>query len=159
MVISFLANLLLRTSKINVNKYSSTHHYSVSNKVLSVYLPSEWSEVAQSCLTLYDSIDRSLPGLSIHGIFQARVLEWVAISFSRGSSRPRDQTWVSRIVGRRFTVWVTTISDTLEQKQYCWMECVTFQGGGFEMQHALTCMHACIANVVFPLYSLAFCML
>ena len=40
---------------------------------------------------------------SVHGIFQARILEWVAISFSRGSSRPRDQTWVSCIAGRRFT--------------------------------------------------------
>lgn len=45
----------------------------------------------------------------------------------------------------------TRISDALEQKQYCWTKCVTFRGGGFEMQHALTCMHACIANVVFPL--------
>ena len=46
----------------------------------------------------------SVPGSSIHGIFQARVLEWAAISFSRGSSQPRDQTRVSRIVGRRFTI-------------------------------------------------------
>ena len=52
-------------------------------------------------------MDCSLPGSSIHGIFQARVLEWVAISFSRGSSRPRDRTWVSHTVGRRFTVWAT----------------------------------------------------
>ena len=59
-------------------------------------------EVAQSCLTLCDPMDCSLPGSSVHGIFQARVLEWVAISFSRGSSRPRDRIWVSRIVGRRF---------------------------------------------------------
>ena len=64
-------------------------------------------EVAQSCPTLCNSMDCSLPGSSIHGIFQARVLEWVAISFSRGSSLPRDQTWVSRIVGRLLTVWVT----------------------------------------------------
>ena len=48
------------------------------------------SEVAQSCLTLCDPKDYRLPGFSIHGIFQARVLEWVAISFSRGSSQPRD---------------------------------------------------------------------
>ena len=53
-------------------------------------------------LTLCDPMDCSLPGSSIHGIFQARVLEWVAISFSRGSSQPRDQTQVSRIGGRRF---------------------------------------------------------
>ena len=52
-------------------------------------------------------MDCSLPGPSVHGIFQARILEWVAISFSRGSSQPRDWTWVSLIVGRRFTVWST----------------------------------------------------
>ena len=49
----------------------------------------------------------SLPGSSVHGIFQARILEWVAISFSRGSSRPRDGTQVSRIAGRCFTLWAT----------------------------------------------------
>ena len=48
-------------------------------------------------------MDCSSPGSSAHGIFQARVLEWVAISFSRGSSRPRDRTRVSRTAGRRFT--------------------------------------------------------
>ena len=47
-------------------------------------------------------MDCSLPLFSIHGIFQARVLEWAAISSSRGSSRPRDRTWVSCIAGRRF---------------------------------------------------------
>ena len=54
----------------------------------------KWSEVAQSCPTLCDPMDCSIPGSSVHGIFQARVLEWVAISFSRGSSQPRDQTQV-----------------------------------------------------------------
>ena len=52
-------------------------------------------------------MDWSLPGSSVHGIFQARILEWVAISFSRRSSQPRDWTQVSHIVGRRFTVWAT----------------------------------------------------
>ena len=65
------------------------------------------SEVAQSCLTLCFPMDCNLPCSSIHGIFQARVLEWVAISFSRGSFRPRDRTQVSYIVGRHFTVWGT----------------------------------------------------
>ena len=50
------------------------------------------SEVAQSCLTLCDPMNCSPPGSSILGIFQARILEWVAISFSRRSSQPRDQT-------------------------------------------------------------------
>ena len=52
-------------------------------------------------------MDCSLPGSSDHGIFQAIVLEWIAIYFSRGSSWPRDQTQVSCIVDRRFTVWAT----------------------------------------------------
>ena len=47
------------------------------------------SEVTQSCPTLCDPVDCSLPGSSVHGILQARILEWVAISFSRGSSQPR----------------------------------------------------------------------
>ena len=67
----------------------------------------EVSEVAQSCLTLCDPMDCSLPGSSVHGIFQASVLEWGAISFSRGSSPPRDWTWVSCIIGRCFTIWAT----------------------------------------------------
>ena len=62
------------------------------------------SEVAQSCPTLCDPVDCSLPSSSVCGILQARVLEWVAISFSRGSSRPRDQTWVSRIGGRHINL-------------------------------------------------------
>ena len=58
-------------------------------------------------------MDCSLPGSSyIHGIFQARILEWVAISFSRRSSQPRDWTQVSRTVGRRFTIWATVNSWT-----------------------------------------------
>ena len=52
-------------------------------------------------------MDYSLPGSSIHGIFQARVLEWGAISFSRGSFQPWDQTQVSRIAGRHFTIKAT----------------------------------------------------
>ena len=63
---------------------------------------SEVSEVAQSFPTVCDPMDCSLQGSSVRGIFQARVLEWVAISFSRGSSRPRD-----RIAGRHFTIWAT----------------------------------------------------
>ena len=63
--------------------------------------------VTQSCTTFCDPMDCSLPGFTIHGILQARILEWVAIPFSRGSSQPRDQTWVSWIAGRFFTIWAT----------------------------------------------------
>ena len=65
------------------------------------------SEVAQSCLTLCDPIDGSPPCPTIPGILQARTLEWVAISFSKGSSQPRDRTWVSHFLGRRFSIWAT----------------------------------------------------
>ena len=64
--------------------------------------------VAQSSLTLWDPINYSLPGSSVHGIFQAKVLEWVAIPFSRASSQPRNQTGVFCISGRFFTVWATS---------------------------------------------------
>ena len=50
------------------------------------------------------------------GFFQARVLEWAAIFFSRGSSRPRDRTWVSLIVGRHFTVWTTREVELMNKK-------------------------------------------
>ena len=63
--------------------------------------------VAQKCPTLCSPIDCSLPGSSVSGIFQARILEWVAIPFSRGSSWPRDQTQVSCVAGRFFTIWAT----------------------------------------------------
>ena len=53
-----------------------------------------------------DPMDCSSPGSSVHGILQARMLEWVAIFFSRGSSQPRNQTQVSRIAGRFFIPWV-----------------------------------------------------
>ena len=62
----------------------------------------DWSQIAQSCPTLCDPMDCSLPGFSIHGILQARILEWIAISFSRRSSWPRDWTQVSHLVGRCF---------------------------------------------------------
>ena len=63
--------------------------------------------VAQLCPTLCDPMDCSLPGPSVRGILQARILEWVAIPFSRESSRPRDQTQVSCIAGRFFAIWAT----------------------------------------------------
>ena len=67
-------------------------------------------------------MDYSLPGSSVHGIFQARVLEWVAISFSRGSSQPRDRTWVSSTAARRFTVWATR-----EAKNRLQLQCSAYQ--------------------------------
>ena len=61
----------------------------------------------QSCPTLHNHTDCSLPDSSVHGILQARILEWVAVPSCRGSSQPRDWTWVSCIAGRFFTIWAT----------------------------------------------------
>ena len=63
--------------------------------------------VAQLCSTLCDPMDCSPPGSSVHGILQTRILEWVAIPFSQGSSRPRNWKRVSCIAGRFFKVWAT----------------------------------------------------
>ena len=60
--------------------------------------------VTQLCPSLCDPMDYSF---SVHKIFQARILEWVAIPFSRGSFQPMDQTWISHTTGRFFTVWAT----------------------------------------------------
>ena len=62
------------------------------------------SEVAQSCTALCHPMDCSLPGSSVHGILQPRILKGVAISFSGGSSQPRDRVPVPRTAGRRFVV-------------------------------------------------------
>ena len=80
----------------------SWRHLLLERKAMTNLVSERVSEVAQSCPTLWDPMDCSIPGSSVHGIFQARVLEWVAISFSRGSSRPRDRTRVSHIAGRCF---------------------------------------------------------
>ena len=70
-----------------------SHHLLPFSNVVS--LSSQRCVCVQSCLTLCDSLDCSPPDSSVHGIFQARVLEWIAISFSRGSSQPRNRTRVS----------------------------------------------------------------
>ena len=85
---------LLSFLRITIFWFSSnfTGHLSQS-RLLALLLG---SEVAQSCLTLCDPMGCSLPGSSVHGIFQAIVLEWIAISFSRGSTQPRDRTQISK---------------------------------------------------------------
>ena len=66
--------------------------------------------VTQSCPTLCDPMDCSPPGSSVHGILQARIFEWVAITFSRGSTWSKVWTWVSHIADRLYTIWVTKLS-------------------------------------------------
>ena len=65
------------------------------------------SEITQPCPILCDPMDCRLPDSSVYGIFQAKILEWVAISFSRGFSWPRDRTCVSHTAGSLFTIWAT----------------------------------------------------
>ena len=80
--------------------------------------PKDWTHLsclagrffAQSCL--WDPMDCKPPGSPVHGILQARILEWIVISFSRGSSQLRDQTWVSCFAGKSFCKWVCTHTHT-----------------------------------------------
>ena len=69
----------------------------------------EQVKVTQSCLSLCNPMD-----YTVHGILQARILEWVAISFSRGSSQPRDRTQVYHIAGRFFTSWAIREAQSYE---------------------------------------------
>ena len=93
-------------------------------------------EVSQSCLTLYNSMDY-LPGSSIHEIFQARALKWVAISFSRGSSQPRNWTQVFFIAGRHFTLWTTR-------------EAPPHYIATFPYSFIYTCLQTMIKPLIFP---------
>ena len=81
--------------------------------------------VAQLGPTLSDPVDCCQPGSSVPGLLQARILEWVAIPFSRGSFQPRDWTWVSCIGGRFFTIWTT---------REAWCSCM----------HSDKCMGSCV---------------
>ena len=79
-----------------------SHPYMTTGKTMKVKVI-----VAQLCPTLSDPMNCSLPSSSVHGILQARILQWVAILFSRGSSWSRDQTQVSSTASRFFTIWTT----------------------------------------------------
>ena len=95
----------------NRRKISKFLHYLqwTKPKYLLNWVPQLNLLVTQSCLTLCDPMDWSPPGSSGHEISQARILEWVALSFFRGSSQPRDRTWVSYTIGRFFSNWVKGI--------------------------------------------------
>ena len=75
--------------------YHTIHPWKVKSEKVKV-------KVTQSCPTLCDPIDHT-----VQGILQPRILEWVAVPFSRGSSQPRDQTQASRVAGGFSTSWVT----------------------------------------------------
>ena len=100
------------------NKLKKKKQKTVTQSVYTILFFSNWSLkknvcvlVAQSCPTLCDPMDWGAHlaphGRIPHGILQARILEWVALLFSRGSSQPTDWTWVSCISGRFFAIWAT----------------------------------------------------
>ena len=99
--------------------------WEIQNKAVNKYMTMilsklsivQFSSVTQSCPTLCDPMDCSLPGSSVHGVFQTRVLEWVGISFSRGSSQHRDRSRVSLIAGRQFTIWAIRETKKLSASQ------------------------------------------
>ena len=89
------------------NSFFAFHYNSISEvKVL----------FAQSCQNLWDPLDCSSPGSSVHGIFQAKMLEWIVIFFSRRSSWPRDLTPVSCITGGFFTIFAVELHGTVVKK-------------------------------------------
>ena len=96
------------------NKVLHHYHFSYSSRTDHQLLTSGISQklccLLLSCVWFHDPVDCSPPGSSVHGISQARILEWIATSFSMGSSWPTDQTRVSRIAGRFFTVWDTRVT-------------------------------------------------
>ena len=98
--------------------------------------------VTQSRSTLCDAMGCFLPGSSVHGIRQARILEWVTTLFSRGSSQPRDQIRVSCIAGRFFTFWVTR--ENLFQK-YSFLELIlTFPGNNLIIHQTFCHCKLCV---------------
>ena len=103
---------------------------------------------AQSCPTLCDLMDCSLLSSSVHGIPQARILEWVDIPFFRGSSWPRDRTRISYIAGRSFTVWVTrevhcsqSNSQKFNLKAGTGLSSFSLQQNRHTCRHTHTCTH------------------
>ena len=105
-----------------------------------------------SCVWLCDPVDWSPPGSSVHGISQAIMLEWVATSFSRGSSWPRSWTQVSCIAGRFFTVCAT------REAQYSWIRVLIFLteiNWVYVLFQILNCLsHSCHLDVSFPFFFL-----
>ena len=100
---SFDFRHLLSTYYVPGTQFNTTVMVSSFNNLLEMK-----GLVAQPCLTLCDPMDYSPPGFSVHGILQARILDWVAIPFSRQSSQPKDWSQVSCIAGRFSTNWATS---------------------------------------------------
>ena len=96
----------------HITKHYSSFDVTVKKNEKNIISSCVWVLVSQYGPTLCDPMDHSRLGSFVHGILQARILKWVAIPFTSGSSRPRDQTWVSCSAGRFFTTWATSCSKT-----------------------------------------------
>ena len=101
----------------------------------------EWVLVTLPCPTLCDPMNCGLSGSSVYEILEVRLLEWVAISFFRESSRPGNQTWVSCIAGRFFTIWAGR-----EGRVYRWIQ--------FKFVYRNTAVYYFHAERVLYLYSI-----
>ena len=101
--------------------------YPVTKRGLTLYLWNKWVVCCvQVCLTLCDPMDHSPPSSSVHGIFQARILEWVAISFSKGSSWPRDWTRVFCVsCTDRWIFFFTTVPSGKPLEWIVYGNCIT----------------------------------
>ena len=105
-----------------------------------IFMPERKKVKSLSRVQLCYPVEYSPPDSSVYGIFQARILEWVAISFSRGSSQPRDQTQLSRIAGRCFNLWATREALTFCHillaflRYYALFSCLTCISGFSEWQ-------------------------
>ena len=134
--------MLLATLTCNIVLCAHTHTHT--------YKKCRWSR--QSCLTLCDPVDCSPPSFSTHGIFQARVLEWVAIPFSRGSSPPRDQTQIFWTAGRCVIVWATQAHVQREWLQsflfYFFWSIVALQCCAFLLYSKLNQLQVCVCVCV-----------
>ena len=110
----------LRKAEVGQMFFSMTTNRKCSHKVKRLRVTSSCS-VVSVCPTLWDPMDCSSPSSSVHGILQAGILEWEAISFSSGSSWPRGWTWVSCIAGNFFSIWATRDeSKCIYQLMYYW---------------------------------------
>ena len=110
--------LVINGTQLNVIRQPGWEKGLGDNEYMYVYVWVPVCVYSQSCLTACNPMDYCPPGSSVHRIFQARILEWVATPFSRVSPRPRNQTWVSHIASIFFTVWATRkLTKSLYQMQ------------------------------------------
>ena len=106
--INFLLQMSLQSGKIANMKLSRLHWKTIWIAIIIIYHSESESVSCLLCLTLCTTMDRSLPGSSVHEIVQVKILEWVDIPSSKGSAWSRDRIWVSCIADVFFPLWTTS---------------------------------------------------